>query len=707
MELHLGKYEILEKLGEGATAEVYRARDTVLGREVALKLLKPALMADPASFARFTKEAHAAAGLFHDHIATVLDMGESDGCYFIAMRYIEGMSLYEYLRKNGTLPWESVKKLAQQIGSALSHAHAQGYIHRDIKPSNIMVSSKGDFVLTDFGLTRAMLESGMTSITGAILGTPPYIPPEIWNGKEASPLSDQYSFACVIDEAITGHSLFSGATPQEIITKHLVNKPEISGYPAEIPENVRFIIQKALSKNCQDRFPDIQSFTKALIDPKNFDAVTYLKQINSQEQSVADKKRLEKIKAKKRRKAIAITVSIISSFMIVICAIGIILIKDRFSQLWLGPAAKSYTQAPETSGPTSETIVVQTTEGPSLEPTQADTPTLIATTTSTSVPTATLTSVPTSTSTSAPTPGLKGQVVPGSGVETKTLDSGPTGLIVYFYRGDGTPIEGKYVKVYTQKQDLSGNWVTDQSMGSSYTDNTGSAKFDLPAGQYIVTADFDGYNWGSASDVEGQASIPVEQGKQTRMILRLGRLKVGFVFADSTVNSGKYVKVHTQQLNISEQWVTMNTIVSGYTNNTGVVEFDLTAGNYIVQADFDGYNWGDAIDVEGETNIPLKPGEEYQLIIHLGRMIVALKDANGNPINGKYVAVAFQNEDISGNPTAGNNVFSLYTDNTGTVKFDLTPGSYAIKFDDKYYYNIKIEAGKITTTDGITMTIGD
>jgi len=107
-----------------------------------------------------------------------------------------------------------------------------------------------------------MFDTGMTSTTGAILGTPAYIPPEIWNGKAASPLSDQYSFACVIDEAITGQALFSGETPQEIITKHLVTKPEIPAYPAGVPENVRFIIQKALSKNSTERFPIFNLLSK-------------------------------------------------------------------------------------------------------------------------------------------------------------------------------------------------------------------------------------------------------------------------------------------------------------------------------------------------------------------------------------------------------------------------------------------------------------
>jgi serine/threonine protein kinase len=698
-----GRYLVIKPLGSGATSDVYLAHDTTLKRDVALKVLKPALVSDPDSFSRFTVEAQAASKLFHDYIATVLDMGDMDGRYYIAMRYVEGMSLDAYLRKNGPLSWENVKKLAQQIGSALSHAHSQGYLHRDIKPNNIMVSSKGDFVLTDFGLTRAMFESGMTSTTGAILGTPAYIPPEIWNGKTASPLSDQYSFACVIDEAITGHALFSGDTPQAIITKHLVNQPEIPVFPVGVPENVRFVIQKALSKNSAQRFPDMQAFVNALLDPGVFDAAAYLKQIDSREQSDADKKRLEILKAKKQRKTITSVIGIATVCLILSCVTGFFVFRNRLPVIGLPPTDTASVQAQAGVQPTSTSPVAPATQIPTSVPTQTVSATLADTSTATPAPTSTATPAPTDTATTA----VEGQVALGSGVEIKTLDKGPTGLIIYLYDGEGNPIQNQGVSIYTQQQDLSGNWVTKDRSGGGYTDNTGSVKIDLPAGQYIVKTDFAGYNWGSASDVSGQANVPVEDGKQTQLILRLARLKVGFVFADGSVVSNQGVGVYTQKQDISGHWVTKDRVGGGYTDNTGDVEVDLTAGNYLIKADFNGYNWGDAYDVNGESNVPLQPGQVQTIIVHLGRMIVALKDAGGNPVGNKGVGVHFQKKDVNGNPSSGDSVTSGYTDNTGSVSFDLTPGSYAITIDNNYYYNIQIEAGKITTTDGNTQSTGN
>jgi serine/threonine protein kinase len=400
-----GRYLIIRFLGSGATSDVFLAHDNTLGRDVALKILKPALVSDRTSFDRFSKEAEAASKMFHNNIATVLDMGDLDGHYYLAMRYAEGMSLDQFLRKNGPLPWDGVKKLIQQIGSALVQAHSQGYIHRDIKPNNIMVSSTGNFILTDFGLTRAMLDSGMTTTTGVVLGTPPYIPPEIWNGKEAGPFSDEYSFACVIDEAITGRALFSGATPQEIITKHLVTPPEISIYPPEIPSNVRLIIQKALSKDSSDRFPDMQSFIRALIDPGNYLVAADHKQaalrqqpissptvpeaipVGNQQQPVSYTKGGETPRVKKQRKSISITVGIFAGLLILVCLVGGFFLKNSlFPQ-----AGPSNTPTQQSQGSTSVPAVV-VPEIPSLSPTTdkpqlADTWTPMAVDTSTPYPT--------------------------------------------------------------------------------------------------------------------------------------------------------------------------------------------------------------------------------------------------------------------------------------------------------------------------------
>jgi len=149
---NFGKYQLLELIGAGATAEVYRALDRTLEREVALKLLKPSLVGDTQAFERFLQEARGAARLFHPNITTVLEVGESEGRYYIAMRYIPGTSLDKLLAEQGRMSWEETLRMSEQIGAALDFAHEQGFLHRDVKPSNILRRPDGEYVLTDFGL---------------------------------------------------------------------------------------------------------------------------------------------------------------------------------------------------------------------------------------------------------------------------------------------------------------------------------------------------------------------------------------------------------------------------------------------------------------------------------------------------------------------------------------------------------------------------
>ena len=267
MNEHLGKYELITLLGSGATSEVYQAKDSVLGRQVALKVLKPALVADPSAFERFSGEAQAASELFHPNIATVLDMGEADGRYFIALRFIEGKSLDQHLAENGPLTWDQALRMTRQIGDALDFAHKKNFLHRDVKPSNIIYSVDGDFVLTDFGLMRAMISTGLTSHTGAVLGTPPYIAPEIWEGKHSSPATDQYALACVLCEALTGDVLFKGDTPVAILTKHTRGAKLPQNWPDGLPDGLRNVLRKALAKDAQLRYESLGMMTKALETP--------------------------------------------------------------------------------------------------------------------------------------------------------------------------------------------------------------------------------------------------------------------------------------------------------------------------------------------------------------------------------------------------------------------------------------------------------
>jgi serine/threonine-protein kinase len=265
VEQQLGKYEILEHLGAGATADVFRALDTVLGREVALKVLKPSLVADISAFARFSQEAQAAAQLFHPHIALVLDMDSGNDRYFIAMQYVPGASLDKLLAEDGPLAWADVVRLAEQIGGALAFAHARGFIHRDVKPANIIRTPEGDFVLTDFGLTRAMMSTGLTSHTGAVLGTPAYIAPEIWQGETATAATDEYALACVLVEALTNEVLFAGESPPAVMTRHVLTGAELpETWPDSVPEDTSAVFSKALAKAPDARHGGPEALVAAL-----------------------------------------------------------------------------------------------------------------------------------------------------------------------------------------------------------------------------------------------------------------------------------------------------------------------------------------------------------------------------------------------------------------------------------------------------------
>lgn len=204
---------------------------------------------DATAFARFAQEAQAAAQLFHPHIALVLDMGGAGDRYFIAMRLVPGKALDKTLAEEGPLPWTEVLRLTEQIGGALAFAHERGFLHRDVKPANVIRTPEGEYVLTDFGLTRAMMATGLTSHTGSVLGTPAYIPPEIWRGKPATPATDEYALACVLVEALTGTVLFAGEAPPKVMTRHALDGAELpAAWPTGVPKEAGAVFLQALSK---------------------------------------------------------------------------------------------------------------------------------------------------------------------------------------------------------------------------------------------------------------------------------------------------------------------------------------------------------------------------------------------------------------------------------------------------------------------------
>jgi len=260
----LGRYKIETHLGSGAYADVYRASDTALERTVALKVLKPSLLADEEAFGRFMTEAKTLANLMHPHIAWVWDVGEEEGRYFLAIRYIDGLSLDKLIKGKGPLPWEEAFRTTEQVAEALQFAHDKGLVHRDVKPANILVSDLDGAVLTDFGLVKAMESSGMSTRTGVKIGTPAYMAPELWKGEAAQPATDQYALACVLVEMLTGEALFDAPTDPAIMMKHFepVFLPET--WPEGIPDGINLALDEALAKEPGERYPDISQFSVSL-----------------------------------------------------------------------------------------------------------------------------------------------------------------------------------------------------------------------------------------------------------------------------------------------------------------------------------------------------------------------------------------------------------------------------------------------------------
>lgn len=264
-ELRLGRYRILGELGRGSFATVFRAEDTPLGRQVALKVLHPALMADPEFVQRFQADARAAAALEHPHIATIYELGQAEGRLFIAMQLLPGGNLGERIATRGPLPYAEAVRIASATGAALDAAHSAGMIHRDVKPANIVFDSRDQAVLTDFGLVRAIEQSVMArSSAGGIVGTPAYLAPEVWEGQPAGPVVDIYALGCVVFEMLTGQVLFEASTAPAVMRAHYAPRRFPERWPDGVPPGVHKILEKALAPDPRARFASAGDFARAL-----------------------------------------------------------------------------------------------------------------------------------------------------------------------------------------------------------------------------------------------------------------------------------------------------------------------------------------------------------------------------------------------------------------------------------------------------------
>ena len=259
------RYQIIKSIGEGGMANVYLAYDTILDRNVAVKVLRGDLSNDEKFVRRFQREALAASSLSHPNIVEVYDVGEDNGEYYIVMEYIEGKHLKNLLKKRGKLTLSEAVDIMLQITDGMAAAHDSYIIHRDIKPQNIMILENGLVKITDFGIAMAMNATQLTQ-TNSVMGSVHYLPPEQASGQGSTLQSDIYSMGIVMYELLTGELPFKGDNAVEIALKHLKEPiPDIREKLPNVPNSIYNIIKKATAKNPKNRYNDAREMHEDLL----------------------------------------------------------------------------------------------------------------------------------------------------------------------------------------------------------------------------------------------------------------------------------------------------------------------------------------------------------------------------------------------------------------------------------------------------------
>ena len=295
------RYEIIRSIGEGGMANVYLGYDTILDRNVAIKVLRGDLSNDEKFVRRFQREALSASSLAHPNIVEMYDVGEDNGLYYIVMEYIEGKTLKQLLKKRGTLTLSEAIDIMLQLTDGMAHAHDSYIIHRDLKPQNIMIKDDGQIKITDFGIAMALNSTQLTQ-TNSVMGSVHYLPPEQTSGKGCTIKSDIYSMGIIFYELLSGSLPFRGDNAVEIALKHMRDPlPSLREENPAIPQSIENIIRKATAKNPKNRYDDARSMHEDLLtalDDDRMDEPVY--QYKYPEHETENTKRIKKQEVSKK-----------------------------------------------------------------------------------------------------------------------------------------------------------------------------------------------------------------------------------------------------------------------------------------------------------------------------------------------------------------------------------------------------------------------
>lgn len=340
------RYEIVRSIGEGGMANVYLGYDTILDRNVAIKVLRGDLSNDEKFVRRFQREALSASSLSHPNIVEMYDVGEDDGIYYIVMEYVEGQTLKQLLKRRGNLTLSETIDIMLQLTDGMAHAHDSYIIHRDLKPQNIMIQDDGQIKITDFGIAMALNSTQLTQ-TNSVMGSVHYLPPEQANGKGSTIKSDIYSMGIIFYELLTGSLPFKGENAVEIALKQMKEPlPSLRDDNPSIPMSVENVILKATAKNPKNRYSDSRAMHDDLLTvlddsrlseekykyayPETEENTKVIKKIDSTKQEEEKEEVAEKIQDKedKRNKTIIIVLSIIfAGILLILIVLAIVIPK--------------------------------------------------------------------------------------------------------------------------------------------------------------------------------------------------------------------------------------------------------------------------------------------------------------------------------------------------------------------------------------------